>query len=409
MILFFLPMQSRRMAMTLLPRSFSSGTRSAVASTPPRPPRGVVGLLSGRPPSLFLHLTVLAIFFCCSSIRPVEGFAVGLRFNHTECFHKEIAAERAAGGEDKLVFTVVGAYVMSKDKSDLNLDDGADDGRLPKVEVTVTQPDGTQIFRDEHAKSRGDIRVEGEGVGHYSICFTNVGTYGRWTWFTDQHNRDYEITGFVKVLYFQPVHNDTDKLANLVSRKRRAPQHPKGDKSSGKRGKILDRNGAHDVKVLALNLEDEVNLMREELAYLKARALRHKKTADSNARRTLYWTVIEVAVLVLVAAIQVLTVRYFFNKDSARHNKGPTRVGGPGTMGGMAVGAGGFGGVDGFAQQMVPQPPGMMMRNGGGGGGGGSYGGGDGGGGGSSSYGVGGSSVYGGNAEGLGNRYRSTA
>jgi hypothetical protein len=48
--------------------------------------------------------------------------------------------------------------------------------------------------------------------------------------------------------------------------------------------------------------------------YLKARALRHKKTADSNAHRTLYWTVVEVSVLAVVAAVQVLTVRHFFNK-----------------------------------------------------------------------------------------------
>ena len=43
----------------------------------------------------------------------------------------------------------------------------------PAMEVTVTQPDGTTIYREQHGKARGDFRVEGQGVGHYSICFVN--------------------------------------------------------------------------------------------------------------------------------------------------------------------------------------------------------------------------------------------
>ena len=122
--------------------------------------------------------------------------------------------------------------------------------------------------------------------------------------------KDHEMQAFVKVLYFQPVHHDEhEKVSKLIKKhtagaRHVAPEHPKGDKAAGKRGKILHKSGAEEVKRLALNLQDEVTLMREELTYLKARAVRHKKTADSNAHRTLYWTVIEVSVLGLVAAVQ---------------------------------------------------------------------------------------------------------
>jgi hypothetical protein len=47
------------------------------------------------------------------------------------------------------------------------------------------------------------------------------------------------------------------------------PVHPKGDAISGKRGAILHKSNAEDVKRLALNLQDEISLMREELTYLK--------------------------------------------------------------------------------------------------------------------------------------------
>ena len=75
-----------------------------------------------------------------------------------------------------------------------------------------------------------------------------------------------------------------------------------------------NKDSAAGIKSLALNLQDDVHRMREELAYLKARATRHKKTAQSNSSRTMYWTLIEVGVLCAVAAVQVLTVRHFFNK-----------------------------------------------------------------------------------------------
>lgn len=354
-----------------------------------------------------LALALLTI--ASSSVQTVDGFAVGLRFNHTECFHKEISRDRAAGythgRPEELPFTVVAAYVVSKKRADLNADLG-NDWRLPKVEVTVTQPDGTRIFNDGHAKARGEVRVEGEGVGHYSLCFTNVGKNGRWAWSSEHHTAADEKEAFVKVLYFQPVHHDErEKLDKIVKEhapgaKQEAPVHPHGDKASGKRGKILHKSGADDVKRLALNLQDEISLMREELTYLKARALRHKRTADSNARRTLYWTVIEVSVLALVAGVQVLTVRHFFDKDAAKHK--PQRLGGPGTMGGVrGVGVGGFGGVGGMHGGMVPQPPGMGGNGGNAGGGaGGSFGAA------SHSYGMGGSASYGGSGDGLGHRFR---
>ena len=128
------------------------------------------------------------------------------------------------------------------------------------------------------------------------------------------------MTSYVRVHYFQPVHVEDHEAMSVAKEQteanKRRPELPSGDKSLGKRGALFDDQHAKDVKALALNLKDEISLMRQELFYLKNRAARHKKTADSNNRRTLYWTVIEVLVLCAVAAVQVLTVRHFFTKDS---------------------------------------------------------------------------------------------
>lgn len=358
--------------------------------------------LSGTSPAaLALPLALAFSLTTCAIIRPAHAFAVGLRFNHTECFHKEIAPERAEAAHvspDEMPFQVVGAYLVSKSRADLNPEHhGSSDWNLPKVEVTVTQPDGTRIFVDDHSKARGDIQCSGRGVGHYSVCFTNVGKRGRWAW-NDAWASEDKVDAYVRVLYFQPVHHEdqekADKLVERHAARHEPARRPVGNKALGNRGKILHKKSTSEVKGLALALGDEISLMRQEVNYLKARALRHKMTADSNSRRTLYWTVVEVSVLVLVAAVNVIAVRHFFHRDQGRKNN--ARVSGPGVMGGTT----GFGGVQGFGSGLsggtVPPPPGM-------GGNGGYAGAGFG-----SSYGIGGSSVYGGSAEGLGSRFRST-
>ena len=220
------------------------------------------------------------------------------------------------------------------------------------------------------------------------------------------------MTSYVRVHYFQPVHVEDRRDVRREGAdggEQATPRAPSGDKSLGKRGALFDDQHAKDVKALALNLKDEISLMRQELFYLKNRAARHKKTADSNNRRTLYWTVIEVLVLCAVAAVQVLTVRHFFTKDS---NAKPARMHGPGTMGG----GGGFGGMGGMMGGSYNSAVG------------GGYGGGAPGGGmvplpprwvaaaaaaaghptGGPSYGMGGASVYG-DQSGLGNRGYRTA
>ena len=157
---------------------------------------------------------------------------------------------------------------------------------------------------------------------------------------------------------------------------RKAESSNVGKKGNSNAGKALSAGHASEINVLALNLQDEVSLMRQELFYLKARAGRHKKTADSNARRTLWWTVAEVVTLCAVAVVQVMAVRYFFSKDAASNKAGGASraASGPGTMYGGASGGGFGGGAFGGMNVNVNAGSFAGAFGGGGGGGGGAYG-----------------------------------
>jgi hypothetical protein len=262
---------------------------------------------------------------------------------------------------------------------------------LASVQVEVTQPDGTIIHRDSEGRSRSEFDVMGSGVGTYSICFTNAGTKGKKAWmFALPHQKEQQQRpAYVRVHYFQPVHADDDE--EIEAHLAKSPKNTRGGDASVPRvssssnvgktgnsnaGKALSAGHASDINVLALNLQDEVSLMRQELFYLKARAGRHKKTADSNARRTLWWTVAEVLTLCAVAVVQVLAVRYFFSKDAASNKAGGASsraASGPGTMYGGTGGGGGFGG-GAFGGMNMNVNAGSFAGAFGGGGGGGAYG-----------------------------------
>lgn len=322
--------------------------------------------LSRRSPLAATALLALAI---AAIVPGARGFAVEVGFNETECFSKQIENARDLDDSHALPFRVMGAYVVSKDPHKYyEMQRG--ERSLAMVEVEVTQPDGTIIHRDSQGKSRSEFDVTGAGVGTYSICFTNAGTKGKKAWnFALPHQKDaQQKPAYVRVHYFQPVHADDDD--EIDAHLAKSPRNTKSDDASvprkaesvnavnsgGKRasaraGKALSAGHASDINVLALNLQDEVSLMRQELFYLKARASRHKKTADSNARRTLWWTAAEVLTLCAVAAVQVLAVRYFFRQDSSNSKPGGggRAASGPGTMYGGASG-GGFGGANAFGE-----------------------------------------------------------
>ena len=314
--------------------------------------------LSRRSPLAATALLALAIAAIVPSAR---GFAVEVAFNETECFSKQIENARDPDGSHELPFRVMGAYVVSKDPHKYyEMQRG--ERSLAMLQVEVTQPDGTIIHRDSEGKSRSEFDVMGAGVGTYSICFTNAGTKGKkaWTFALPHQKIEQQKSAYVRVHYFQPVHADDDDeidahLArsprNTVSADAAVPRKAESVNAGGKKqnaqtGKALSAAHASDINVLVLNLQDEGSLMRQELSYLKRRASRHKKTADSNARRTLWWTAAEVVTLCTVAAVQVLAVRHFFNKDSGAIGKpgGGRPASGPGTMYGGASG-GGFGGA----------------------------------------------------------------
>jgi hypothetical protein len=127
----------------------------------------------------------------------------------------------------------------------------------------------------------------------------------------------------VSVDYFQALHVPAG-AAPETSEKSLRELSLKQNKPGLKAGYL----SAMDMKVSGLN--NWVQQLRDEVNYLKVRTVRHKKTIDSNMTRTLRLTYLEVFTLIVVAGVQVLTVRRFFDVQTRAHERQRGAMGGAG-------------------------------------------------------------------------------
>lgn len=181
-----------------------------------------------------------------------------------------------------------------------------------------------------------EIELATTGCGVYSACFTQEGREG-----------ENILSASVTVDYFQALHEPdaSEPTKHSVKAKRREAMQKSED--------IMRADAVSDVNAKVSGLNNWVQQMREELNYLTARTARHKRTVESNARRTVRTTVIEVCGLIAVTCVQIVTVKRFFDVQTRSHDQrragafsadvfGRTalrvnRVAGP--MAGAAVGA----------------------------------------------------------------------
>jgi len=158
-------------------------------------------------------------------------------------------------------------------------------------------PDGSILKTYHNAQGAYEDEVHTVGCGTYRLCFEN-------------QMKSSAAPLKIEVDYFQVLHKPGDTVPGDAIPSVRAS-------SSASKGMLGNTVGEAEAKVSALN--NWVQLMREEVKHLKNRAHRHKSTVESNSRRMVRTTMIEVFVLIGVAGVQVITVRRFFDVQTSVH------------------------------------------------------------------------------------------
>lgn len=173
------------------------------------------------------------------------------------------------------------------------------------VRARVADPSGGALEEwtwDRRGSGERVVERVTNGCGVYSVCFKRDGVSGAGR------------PAVIEIDYFQALHKPDAKPA------------PGSEKEKRERAKLATRTGLKSEDMVDMNakvsgLNNWVQQMTQEVNYLRTRSERHKLTVESNARRTVRTTVIEVVVLVCVTGVQVLTVRRFFDVQTRSHER----------------------------------------------------------------------------------------
>ena len=188
-----------------------------------------------------------------------------------------------------------------------------------------------KTYRDAHGTYEEQISTR--GCGTYSLCFENK-------------MKRYSAPLTIEVDYFQALHKPGQKVPDEAIPSVR-------EKSSSAKGMRDDEVSEAEAKVSAMN--NWVQLMREEVKNLRTRSRRHLWTLQSNSKRTVRTTTIEVCVLIVVSIVQVITVRRFFDVQTRVHARKRAAEGGGAYRDGFADSAfaNGIAGVSRMAGPMA--------------------------------------------------------
>ncbi|KAG2423224.1 hypothetical protein HXX76_015481 [Chlamydomonas incerta] len=160
---------------------------------------------------------------------------------------------------------------------------------VPFVTIRVLSPTGDQIWQQQHVYQETHFNVGARGPGSYKVCF-----YNPWESRTDAN---------VDLVYFTLAHLRRSASGGI--------QIPKGTQEDRAK-EVASSDHMDDVKRTILGMSEFMQVISGSQKYLQRKLERHQKTMESNRDRTLFYTGLEVGLLLLVGLVQVLAVTGFF-------------------------------------------------------------------------------------------------
>lgn len=165
---------------------------------------------------------------------------------------------------------------------------------VPFVTIKINAPDGEQIWTQQHVYSETHFNVGARGAGTYSVCF-----YNPWESRTD---------AVVDLVYFTLAHLRRSGGGSSI-------QVPKG-RPEDRNKEVANADHMDEMKQSVLGLSEFLQVLQGSQRYLQRKLDRHMETMVSNRFRTLFYTGLEVFILLAMVLLQVVTITRFFAKKS---------------------------------------------------------------------------------------------
>lgn len=147
------------------------------------------------------------------------------------------------------------------------------------INYTIRAPNRAIVVQEEKQR-QGDYLFSADQIGEYEFCFDN------------------EMSTFAeKVIDFE-IKTEDDLEAKKI--KANLPVAPK------------ENAAVENMQTLVDNIENKLNSLETSLNYYKTRNNRNQSTVKSTKSRVFWFSLFDLALMLAMAAFQVLVVKFFF-------------------------------------------------------------------------------------------------
>mmetsp|Transcript_18781 Transcript_18781/g.52323 ORF Transcript_18781/g.52323 Transcript_18781/m.52323 type:complete len:234 (+) Transcript_18781:107-808(+) len=208
-----------------------------------------------------------------------HGLKVSIPSGQEECFTSMLDEERIANGEayDE-EFLIRSGFLLAN-------------GRV--LDGRILAPDGEVLWARRHLMKETEVQeaLEKPKVGEYKLCFRCRSM----------------ASCYIDVAFFEITHK-VDINKPIVA--------PRTSSTSGE--EVAQHVHLQEVHNGVVRLKEIIRSLQGEARYIRKRLDRHLQTTVSSNGRTLWWTLAEMGVLVVVAGAQIFIYRYMFISSEAK-------------------------------------------------------------------------------------------
>jgi hypothetical protein len=165
---------------------------------------------------------------------------------------------------------------------------------VPFITITVFAPADVQLWQQNHVYSSAHINSHTTGPGRYRICFTNP--------------PESRTDAFIDLVYFTMAH--LRQKGNI--------QIPRG-KQEDRDKEIAHTDQIDSVKVTITSMSEFMQVISGSQRYLQKKLDYHTKVVEKACAKTLNYAALEVFVLFLVMATQIVVITKMFSKGRVRN------------------------------------------------------------------------------------------
>lgn len=227
---------------------------------------------------------VMYAFVCISTFQSSAAIKLLVKSQQEECVSHTIDLEQSQFARDNIVTVDAGLQVLAPNGAPNNV-------KRRMIDVSVYSPSGRVIYKKGGVFQDVQVSAPAKEMGTFKLCMSAVGPH--------------RLDAKVNVIYFTVNRDDSAAKDGLQT------------DPSGPKDELASHVHLTQVQNLITRVSGQLDRVRGEQRYFRARLQRHMVTNETIHKRAFLYFAVEACVILLLAGVQVLTVHLMFRSRRA--------------------------------------------------------------------------------------------